>query len=167
MPDSLNKHVSQKSITLDPTLEDSVAVDPFEEAREEAITTAAVGWTETRVEFIREHPFFGGNDAFRAGVEAAASLPRPHRIGVFDFDSLTECLKSEFERALPGETYRDPQDAIQRLAGTVMNYRATLVEVREKLHRANYTPPLDEHDPLNDAKKSAIADIDAHLTGVL
>lgn len=41
-------------------------------------------------------------------------------IGVHDYESLVGCLKDNYERAFPGETMRDPQDAIQRLAATVM-----------------------------------------------
>ena len=51
------------------------------------------------------------NDAQTAGTP---------RIGVHDFDSLCACLKHNFEQAFPGETMRDPQDAIQRMAAAVI-----------------------------------------------
>ena len=56
-------------------------------------------------------------------IEYIHTLTRPHRIGVWDYDSLVECLKSHFAEAFPGATFRDPQDAIQLLAGTLMECR--------------------------------------------
>lgn len=159
MPDRLNKHVSQNSPTLDPTVDESDRV-AFQKAREEAIAIDFIRIGGRRYTFPGD--FF---DAFRAGVEAAATLPRAHRIGVFDYDSLVECLKSNFESTFRGESFRDPQDAIQRMGAEVVNCWGALVRARAILKSAHYTPPLDEHDPLNDATKAALVDIDAALSG--
>ena len=175
MPDRLNKHEPESSKTLDPTVDESAAANPFQKIRDEAIVSAFSQLGGNRCIFPGD--FF---DAFRAGVEAAALIPRVHRIGAFDYDSLVECLKSNFELAFHGYEMRDPQDAIQMLAATVMyqseliqrrnpygehsgSATATLVKVRETLKAAHYVPALDEHDPLNDAVKRSISDIENQL----
>lgn len=52
---------------------------------------------------------------------------RPHKIGVFDYESLVECLRVNFEQAFTGESFRDPQDAIQRMAAQIMEDRRAMV----------------------------------------
>jgi hypothetical protein len=66
--------------------------------------------------------------------------PRPHRIGIWDYESLVECLKSNFEAAFPGETMRDPQDAIQRLAATVMEMRTAEHAIAQLADHYNALP---------------------------
>ncbi len=45
------------------------------------------------------------------------------RIGVYDYDSLVACLRSNYELAFPGEWAGDPQDMIQRMAAEIQNWR--------------------------------------------
>jgi hypothetical protein len=136
MTDALNKPESESSMKSDPTVDESAQVDPFQEERECAIVDAASAWVrENYSDLFTDGPVVTGFDAFVAGVHAAASLPRVHRIGVFDYESLVECLKSNFERAFPGETMRDPQDAIQRMAAEVMTLRkAEMDRARKQVH---------------------------------
>lgn len=50
--------------------------------------------------------------------------PKIQRIGVYDYDSLVECLRANFETALPdwnGTT--DPQGMMQIMAATIQRYR--------------------------------------------
>jgi hypothetical protein len=62
---------------------------------------------------------------------AKASIDRLEklRIGVYDYNSLVACLRSNFEQLFP-ETYRlavrDPQDMIQLMTETVQNLRRQL-----------------------------------------
>lgn len=101
----------------------------FEKAREDAIEDAALRWIGTQAHdaeaaiaaYPPPMPVIIAKRAFRAGVEAAPSIPRVHKIGVHDYDSLVECLKVNFEQAFPGESFRDPQDAIQMLSAGVMS----------------------------------------------
>ena len=132
----LNKHESENSTTLDPTVDESPRVDPFQEARDRAIEIVQKLYWDSLPRST--HPYWMAgviDDAFRAGVEAAAALPRVHRIGVFDYDSLVECLKSNFERAFPGEPFRDPQDAIQQLAAVVMEGRRVIAGMQTIIHQ--------------------------------
>jgi hypothetical protein len=68
----------------------------------------------------------GKGEYLRCGKVAGQPEPpaaRPHRIGVWDYESAIECLKSNWEQAFPNEPFRDPQDAIQRMAATIMQSR--------------------------------------------
>ena len=47
-------------------------------------------------------------------------------IGVYDYNSLVECLGINFAEAFPDETMRDPQDAIQRMAATIMQFKLNM-----------------------------------------
>ena len=49
---------------------------------------------------------------------------KPQRIGVYDYDSLVECLRTNFEKvAADPEQIRDPQDMIQLMAAEIQNLR--------------------------------------------
>ena len=119
--DALNEHEPESSMTLDPPVDESARVEVFQQQRDLAIEQAYLRW---RRKFAsgETQPVFQ-SAAFHAGVEAAASLPRVHRIGVFDYDSLVECLRTNFSLCFPGTDMRDPQNGIQLLAAFLMEAR--------------------------------------------
>ena len=128
MPDS--EYEPESSVPLDRTV-GLVRINAFVEARECAIIREAGTWVKNHATEILEDPVEASVfSAFFGGVEAAATIPRVHRTGVFDYDSLVECLKSNFERALPELPFRDPQDAIQQLAAELMHRRGFIEAVK-------------------------------------
>lgn len=77
------------------------------------------------VKALREDPLmvmvrYAPGNCWHESEEASHRNNPSHRIGVHDYESLVECLKSNWEQAFPDMPFRDPQDAIQMLAATVM-----------------------------------------------
>jgi hypothetical protein len=48
------------------------------------------------------------------------------RIGVYDYNSLVDCLRSNFETALPGWVSNDPQNMIQLMVAEIQELRRQL-----------------------------------------
>jgi hypothetical protein len=113
---------------LDQATHQSHRTHPFETEREASIIKALEEWK------CKFHPLVKCThcelETFKAGIEAAPTIPRPHRIGIWDYQSLVACLRESFDTVFPGEDMCDPQNGIWRLAAEALNLRRKLAEVK-------------------------------------
>ncbi len=60
-------------------------------------------------------------------VECLILASPAQRIGVYDYDSLVACLRTNYLLVFPGETWVDPQNMIQLMVATIQNFRRQII----------------------------------------